>query len=172
LDNKDAMNFRELQAFSGCTVCPPGATTPAGSTAAAACACRAGGFGETGVMNGPDSARTYSSKYEDLPVSSKLDGLFHFMAWVVKDTALSSGQYMEIDAGQPMLIAGIITQGRGETAFNAQYVKQFTIEYRLGDSLGTGVALLGSFSAADRFKKEHLFVTPIYARYIRIVVMA
>ena len=172
-DSAEAMNFRELQAFSGCTACPPGATAPAGSTAAAACACRAGGFRETVVLNPPYALRRYSTIHGGVMRQSLLDELSAAgMAWSAQIS--DANQWMEIDAGQPMQIVGIITQGRG--CDNAQqFVKQFSVHYRIGDTLatvaGTNIAMLGTFSMTDGLKKEHIFTTPVNARYIHIVVI-
>jgi len=168
LDNKTVMNFRELQAFSGCTACPPGATALAGSTAAAACACRAGGFGETGVLNPGETARRYSSSLT-VHHYSELDTLFYTQTWIAGTNTV--GEWMQIDAGAPMQIMGVITQGRGPDA-PGQYVTNFEVQYRSGDSMslvGSNIQMTGSFSMTNGVKKEHLFTIPIYARYVRLL---
>jgi len=174
LDSRDVMNFRELQAFSGCTACPPGATAPAGSTAAAACACRAGGFRETGVLNPLETGRTFSSYHfwggTVHHRSSMLDNFMNADVWLADtDTA---GQWLEISAGVPMQVVGVVTQGRGAQD-PSQFVTSFKVQYRIGDSLatptGSNLELIPTFSMTSGAKKEHLFDVPIYARYVRIL---
>jgi len=91
-------------------------------------------------------------------------------AWIAN--TLDVRQYMEIDAGGPMHIVGIITQGRGTSAYAHQYVTEFRVEHRLGDALGSGVEFPGTFTMTENSKKEHVFAQPVYARYIRIIVLA
>jgi len=81
---------------------------------------------------------------------------------------------MEIDAGEPMQIMGVIIQGMGLKAGNASqnpYVKLCQVEYRLGDISGSNFAIAGVFSTTDGSKKQHTFSQPVYARYIRFVVL-
>ena len=77
---------------------------------------------------------------------------------------------MQIDAGDPMYIAGIITQGRGSSS-PGESVTLFRVEYRIDDGPGHSVQLPGTFSMTSP-KKEHLFASHIYARYVRIFVLA
>jgi len=72
---------------------------------------------------------------------------------------------MEVDAGEPMLIQGIITQGRGVSQTH-QFVTEFRIEYRHGDSLGSNIASRGTFLMTANARKNHLFDLPIFARYV------
>jgi len=98
---------------------------------------------------------------------SLLDDFDGEMAWIPSQTV--AGSWMQIDAGENMNILGIITQGRG-APYTSHYVTEFTVEYQLVDILGTRIALLEKFNMTDSSKKEHLFKTPVYARYIRIIV--
>jgi hypothetical protein len=67
-----------------------------------------------------------------------------------------------------MKIIGIITQGRTTT----QFVQKFTVNFRQGINYTTGTDIMHTFSAQDHFKTEHMFDTPVLARYIRINIMA
>ena len=162
------LHFEELQVFSACTNCPATAISLPNSTSPAACGCPAGSYEEIQVLNPQHAQRTYSSLWgaQDL-YGSMLDDLSNGVSWCAATNV--AGQWMEIDAGEPMHVVGIISQGRG--AGIAQWITQFTVEYRLGDSLGANVALTGTFSMTDGSKKVHVFPVPIYARYVRIVVM-
>ena len=91
---------------------------------------------------------------------SLLDDLNGTMAWV-PNTSIA-GSWMQIDAGESMNIVGIITQGR-DPVFHSPFVTEFTVEYQLGNALGTRVALLEKFEMINGSKKEHLFITPVYA---------
>jgi len=75
-----------------------------------------------------------------------------------------------MDAGEPMHIHGVITQGGGSSD-PSQWVTEFKVEYRLDEAVGSAVTLPGTFTMASA-KQEHVFSTPLYARYIRIVVLA
>jgi len=160
-----------------CTACPVGEfTSDMQPNTVPTCECPAGSFKQTRVLNPPYASRSYSSvlgntsDLRDHFSASLLDDADNEMAWCVKQPDLSSGQWMEMDIGTPMYIVGIITQGRGILNHN-QYVKEFRVEYRLGDTSGVGIILPGTFSMTDVLKKEHTFSVPIYARYIRIVVL-
>ena len=69
-----------------------------------------------------------------------------------------------------MQIHGIITQGRGSSE-PTQWVTQFKVEYRLDIAAGSAVTVPENFTMASE-KQEHVFSTPVYARYVRIVVLA
>ena len=120
------LNFMELQAFSACTSCPTTAISLPGSTSPAACGCPAWSFEETRVLNPPYASRRYFSVHHS---ASLLDDSDKATAWGVKQPDLSSGQWMETGADEPMHIMGIISQGRGSSALAHQYVKDFRVEY-------------------------------------------
>ena len=102
-------------------------------------------------------------------MSAALDNLYAQMAWATQHNGFE--EWMEIDAGSPKHVVGVITQGRGSSSPN-QFVTRFRVEYRLGDSLASTTASVpGSFDTG-RAKQEHLFALPIYARYMRFVVLA
>jgi len=129
------------------------------------CQCAAGGFNDTRVLNPPGVQRSYSS-FIPGHINSLLDDLKISDAWASNNVA--SGEWMQIDAGASMYIVGVITQGRGPAA-PGQFVSRFSVQHRetAGGSL---VTMLGSFSQTNGLKREHLFDTPIKARYVRFVV--
>jgi len=153
-----------------CWACPTDALSLPASTAPAACQCRAGTYEETRVLNPPFEQRSYSSFATGTPVhtNSLLDDLFARFAWAAAENTI--GQYMDIDVGNPMYIVGLITQGRG-SSWSQQWVKEFRLEYRLDNTVGSNVVLPGTFLRTSTVKGEHIFTTPIYARYIRIIVL-
>jgi len=163
------LNFMEIQAYSACTSCPATAILLPGSTSSAACGCPAGSFEETRVLNPPYIQRKYSSIFQpDNLDKSLLDDIGS--SWSAQSNSV--WEWMEIETGQPIQIVEIILQSRGGIAtWQQQYVTEFRVEYRLGDTLGVGVVLPGTFSMINGLKKEHIFPAPIYARYIRIVVL-
>jgi len=99
---------------------------------------------------------------------SVLDDITWSMAWAAAVNQV--GQWMEMDTGAPMHIHGIITQGRGANSAS-QWVTQFQVEYRLDIAVGSALTLPETFTMASA-KKEHLFSAPVYARYVRIIVLA
>jgi len=98
-----------------------------------------------------------------------LDDLQAPTDWVANTSKY--GEWMQIDTGIPIKILGIITQGRG-SIFLEEWVSLFKVEYRLVNDLRFTIELPGTFSMTNGLKKEHLFVTPINACYMRIVVLA
>jgi len=67
-------------------------------------------------------------------------------------------------------IVGVITQGRGGS-WSTQWVKEFKLELQLDNTVGSSVALPGTFIRTIIVKGEDIFTTPIYARYILIIVL-
>jgi len=118
------------------------------------------------VLNPPYAQRSYSSIHVDGLSWSLLDDLNSGMSWSANIVAV--GQYMQIDVGVSMHILGVVTQGRGPST-PGQFVTQFSVQH-FETAGGALVTMLGSFSMTDGSKKEHTFATPVYARYIRIVV--
>jgi len=98
-----------------------------------------------------------------------LDDLQAPTAWVANTSKY--GEWIQIDTGIPMKVLGIITQGRG-SIFLEEWVLLFKVEYRLVNDLRFTIELPRTFSMTNGLKKEHLFVTPINACYMRIVVLA
>ena len=155
--------------YSNCQACPLHWTSPAGSVSVTQCmhSCPAGQYQETRVLNPPEGSRSYSSVHSQTPSNpghafSILDGLHETTCWIPTTTANS---WMQIDAGAPMLITGVITQGRSE---GTQYATAFTLQAMMLSS-DTPIAVTGSFSMTDGSKKVHMLTTPIYARYVRIL---
>jgi len=80
------------------------------------------------ILNPPESSRIYSS------IFPQGIGLKHAMldntetgetsAWCVSDNNVKNN-YVEIDAGKPMHVLGVVVQGRN----TGQYVTRFRIEY-------------------------------------------
>ena len=165
------LNFMEFQAFAAtmtdCMSCPSNAVSLQRSTAVDACECQADFYAERRVFNVPHAQRKYSSIGWNI-YGSLLDDLSNGNAWASNPSNV--GEWMEMDAGRPMHIVGIITQGRGYSA-TFHYVKRCRVEYRIADISGSDVAIAGTFSMTDGSKKQHTFSQPVYARYIRIVVL-
>jgi len=159
------LNFEELQVFSNCTNCPANAVSLPGSTSPAACGWPADSYEETQVLNPSEDSRTYSSVLT-VHKFSQLDSLHNEVAWIAGTNM--QGQWMEIDASEAMFIVGVITQGRGENI--QQYVTNFRVEYRLGDSKGENIMLPGEFSM-PYVRTEHVFASLIFARHIRIIAL-
>ena len=132
-------------------------------TSLAACGCPAGSYEETHLLNPSEASRTYSSVLSSHEFS-QLDSLHHSLAWIAGTN--TQGQWMEIDASEPMYIVGVITQGRGNNI--QQWVTKFRVEYQLGESKGENIRLPREFSM-PYIRTEHVFVSPIFARYIRII---
>jgi len=164
--NANALNFIELQAFSACTPCPLGTTSPENSVAPTACQCLAGSFEEVAVSNLPSASRSYSSTYNTAHLASRLDDLSGSQSWA-PSTNNANGEFMELDTGSPMHVVGLITQGRGPVS-PKEYVTKFQVEYRLGDVLGAGQSFLNTTFSMSSLKREHTFSPAINARYIRI----
>jgi len=84
--------------------------------------------------------------------------------------AASNGanQYIDIDAGKPMQISGVVTQGRGNAV--SQYSTRIRVEYKLLQ-YGEYVRIHGHF-VTSWDTVESKFPTDVYARYIRIRIMA
>jgi hypothetical protein len=124
-------------------------------------------YDETRILNPPYAQRSYSSIWSNNHFNSLLDDLNTATAWNAQTQTI--GQWMQIDVGSPMRIVGIITQGRGIVRSD-QYVTEFSVEYHLDNAFGYNVSLPEIFSRQDTLKSEHIFTTPIYAQYIRIIV--
>ena len=150
-----------------CWPCPSNALSIAASKSLTACQCRAGTYEETRVLNPPYAQRSYSSIYSNAHFGSLLHDLNARMAWVPSVT--NTNQWMQIDAGMPMYIRGVITQGRG-SMLPSQFATQFKVQYRLTAAVETGVTIAEDFIMASA-TKEHIFTSPIYARYIRFMVL-
>ena len=181
----DYLHFSELEAYGpcacpagqfgpsagsgACTTCPANSVSLAGAVAATECvfSCPAGQYEDTRVLNPPYARRSYSSIQGTTTMQqSLLDDLSPAgMSWSAATN--TAGQWMQIDAGQPMHVAGIVTQGRGD--ITTQFVKRFRVEYRLLDA-DANTPMSMTFSMTDGLKKEHQFATPVYGRYIRIMV--
>jgi len=173
-----AGEYKVLAGPQACDACPDGETSTEGSVSSAACVppcaaggegaclCAAGEFSETRVLNPPYAQRTYSS-FSGTMTASMLDDLSGAEAWAAQYN--TPNQWLQMDAGAPMLITGLVTQGRGST-FN-HFVSEFTVEHRLlaGDA---PVAVPASLFNADRSKREHPFPSPVYARYVRVLAKA
>ena len=93
-----------------CQTCPANAVSLEGSTSVDACQCQPDTYEETRVLNPSEASRTYSSVASDHRYS-QLHSLHYSAAWVAGTN--TQGQWMEIDASEPMYILGVITQGRG-----------------------------------------------------------
>ena len=152
-----------------CQTCAANGVAVQGTTSAKSCVCATNSFEETRVLNPPTAQRTYSSALVgDGLTNSLLNDLHGGTAWY--SSALNSGQWMQIDAGQSMQIVGIITQGRGNVA--SQFVTQFRVEYKLEDSQSYSIAMPGTFSMVHNARNEHIFAVPINARFVQIIVLA
>jgi len=168
--NNEYLQVAKLEAYAPtCLACPTNAISLQGSTSVDACSCQAGSYKETRVLNPPYAQRSYSGIHGGDHFHSLLDDMYSMQSWTPKYNIV--GEYMEFDAGEPMYIAGIITQGRGYSGYTHQWVKEFRVEYRLGSDIGDSMVLPGTFSMPDALKKEHVFTTPIYAQYVRIIVL-
>jgi len=98
-------------AAATCWACPSCALSLPESTTSTACQCQAGTFEETHVLNPLYPQRSYSSINGNNLFHSLLDDIHSSTGWAA--SVNSQGQWMYIDAGEPMYIVGIITQGRG-----------------------------------------------------------
>jgi len=84
------------------------------------------------VLNPPEFARTYPSVFAGTLKNSVLDtNVVAQAAWCAQNNVL--GNFMEIDAGEPMHILGVVMQGRNTN----QQVKKFRVEYRLANEAST-----------------------------------
>jgi len=138
-----------------CQTCPANAVSLEGSTSVDACQCQADTYEETRVLNPSEASRTYSSVVSD-HCYSQLHLLHYSAAWVAGTN--TQGQWMEIDASEPMYILGVITQGRGNNI--QQWVTEFRVEYRMGGSQGENIMLPGTFSLPDTPpSKSHLIAS-------------
>ena len=112
-------------------------------------------------LNLPEASRTYSSFSID-HIYSMLDTTTSHATWCASNA--DATPYIDIDAGEPMLISGIITQGR--TGTNVHYVSGFEVKSRLNNSLFDDTVRV--FTPPDRSEQTHMFVNPVYAQHIRI----
>ena len=93
---------------------------------------------EVKVTNPPESSRTFSgwfSHTKDVDKSSMLDGR---MGWQ-PDTPVAAGQWMQIDAGSEVTLAGVVTQGFNHPVRNANTMQWLTMF-----GLKTGIVSSGS----------------------------
>ena len=117
-------------------------------------------------VNPLEHARTYSSVYSNSGAGtgyarSMLDSA---ECWYPKHR--SAGEWMQIDAGDGVMVSGVITQGRA--GYN-QWVTQYSVDVALFPN--GPFTRVGSFEGnSDRDTKELRGFTPVRARYVRIVV--
>ena len=97
-----------------CWTCPSNAVMLTGGTTPAGCVCQAGTYQDTHVLNVPYESRSYSSNAVPNYIYSLLDDSIAFMSWSAFSN--QAGEWMQMDAGEPMHIHGIITQGRGSSS--------------------------------------------------------
>jgi len=105
--------------------CPSRAVSLANNSTNAAYQCGIGNYEETRVLNPPRQQRNYSSVLSNSFLGSLLDDVGAGSTW--QPSSNSIGQWMDIDAGEPMDIVGLITQGKGGT--NIEFVRTFIVEY-------------------------------------------
>jgi len=149
------LNFNELQAFSA----PPTATGLIGIAEPSDCQCLAGSYEATHVLNPAYAARRYSSDHNGVHHMSALDDLYSAMSWATQNNGFE--EWMEINAGSPKHVVGVITQGRGSSS-PGQFVTRFRVEYRLGDSLASStVSVPGSFDTGSA-KQALTYVAELY----------
>ena len=147
----------------------------AGSTSSQ-CACDANKFSETIVLNPPETARIYSSQY-----TATAQSMLDTMDWNGQeywDGGVTAGEYMQIDAGQSMHIVGVMIQGaRVRDLRTFGYATEIGVSYSSTGSAGSFTAS-GNADGSSRFfmssreKVEKTLPTPVFARYIRIMVYA
>ena len=84
-------------------------------------------------------------------------------------SSLAAGEYMQINSHMPIWIVGIVTQGRGVVStIVTQYVTGFRVEYGIDNAIASTVAMQATFSMTSGARREHLFLAPVYAQYIRM----
>jgi WD40 repeat protein len=138
--------------------------------------CGAGTFRAAAVLtwNPPEASRTYSTVNQNDTV-----GTGHAQSMLDSAQAWSAGllsagsQWMKIDLGDPMRVRGVVIQGRD----SSQYVTEVEVQHSLHPNSGSsglqwqangGVRAFPT--ATNNQKSELLFMEPVVARYIKIVV--
>ena len=126
--------------------------------------CLADRYEDTILLN--NVPRTYSSVEFDTGIvsaESELGYMLNRRAWIPATHA--AGEYIEIDLLTPSRIVRVVTQGRGNSLW---HVKTFTLQYRVSTS-HSWVAPLTTYTNINGNTQIHTLPTPVYARYIRIV---
>ena len=124
------------------------------------------------LVNPEEASRSYSSVW-----SGQSPGTGHARSMLDSEQGWSAqhnrkGEYMTIDAGSVVKVAGLCLQQRNSNQYN-QYVRKFTVEVSKDDetyvSVDDGHVFKGS-SSKDQpsVKRTALFKGPIEARFIRI----
>ena len=112
--------------------------------------------------NPAESSRQYSSVHGSGYKASQLDSS---RAWCAKQN--QAGEWMQIDADEPLFVGGVITQGRLDK------YDQWVTEYQVQTSNdGSSWDTIGTFSGnSDRNTKvKHMFAKPVAAKSVRFVV--
>jgi len=134
-------------------------------------------------LDPPEVKRSYSSSYNGLQASK----LVSRSAWAAATNA--AGEWLSIDAGQPIFIAGLVVMIRGdqdqlataaqrETA--GQRVTQVKVETSADGTAGSWAAVDNGATFATGLTKftepndqvEVLFAAPVEARYFKVIVQA
>jgi hypothetical protein len=141
--------------------------------------CRAGKYSAGAVLtdNPPEASRTYSSVYGNDAIGtghaqSMLDSQ---LAWVALLSSPGS-QWMQIDLGVARRVHGVVIQGRNNSN---EYVTEVEVQHSLDPNSGFSpvqsqangsVRFFPPATYSNKQKSELIFMEPVVARYIKIVV--
>jgi len=115
-------------------------------------------------MNPLYAARRYSTS---VAINSRLDDYMGQQAWIA--SVAGNVQWMEIDAGEPMYISGVMTQGRWATMnTNWDYAFAFVVTAGLTANPSTVIAGSSPVKSDVVIKTQYTFDAPVWARFIRI----
>ena len=113
------------------------------------------------MIDYPLSQRSYSSDWGGL-TDSRMN---HDGCWAAG--AADANQYLEIDAGENVLVSGVATKGRATGA--DQWVTSYRVEYQVGDSWISVREAAFSGNSDRSTTVEQSFPHPIAAQRWRIV---
>jgi hypothetical protein len=122
----------------------------------------------TAVLNPDEAQRSYSSVHGNAaPGSGDARSILDSAnAWCSANVQV--GEWMQIDLGEPMLVVGVVTQGRSSDTGYDQWVSSYRVEYSLNGAGFLTVAGTWNGNSDSNTRVISVFYSSYYARYVRI----
>jgi allantoicase len=176
--NCPAGTYSGAAAFTVCTSCEAGLySASSSSTVCASCAAGKYSAGAVLTRNPPEASRTYSSVWgnDAIGTGNAQSMLDSQQAWSAASSSPGS-QWMQIDLGVATRVHGVVIQARHDVH---QYVTEVEVQHSLDPNSGFssvqsqangGVRFFPPATYSNKQKSELIFMEPVVARYIKIVV--